>query len=196
VNYDALIEQAAQFDFYDGGGLDLAFLSFAEVDGRGNVNVSRFAGRPNGSGGFIHIAQNARAVCFLGTLTTGGYEAEIAEGKVRILCEGRQRRFVDQLTQCTFNRSCGRAGQRVRFITDRAVLDADHDGLVISEIAPGTDLADVLSCFAVRPRVSPDLASMPPEIFMPGRLDLQGSFASKAGGLHHPRLRKLRLTEG
>jgi propionate CoA-transferase len=196
VNYDALIEQAAQFDFYDGGGLDLAFLSFAEVDGGGNVNVSRFAGRPNGAGGFIHIAQNARAVCFLGTLTAGGFEAEIVDGTVRILCEGRQKRFVDRLAQCTFSRSRGRDGQRVRFITERAVLDADRDGLVVSEVAPGIQLADVLACFAVPPRISPDLVSMSPEIFQPRRLDLQGTFASKAGSRHHPRLRKLLLDEG
>jgi propionate CoA-transferase len=196
VNYDALIEQAAQFDFYDGGGLDVAFLSFAEVDGDGNVNVSRFAGRPNGSGGFIHIAQNARAVCFLGTLTAGGYKAEISDGSVRIVCEGRERRFVDRLVQCTFNRSSARHGQRVRFITERAVLDADSDGLVVSEIAPGMDLAAVLSCFTVTPRVSPDLAKMPAEIFMAGRLGLQEAFASKAGTPRHHRVGKLLVGEG
>ena len=94
VNYDAMIEQAAQFDFYDGGGLDIAFLSFAEVDGVGNVNVSRFSGRPNGSGGFIHIAQNAKAVCFLGTLTAGGLRGRRRRRAVSIEREGAHRRFV------------------------------------------------------------------------------------------------------
>ena len=124
INYEALIEQAAQFDFYDGGGLDIAFLSFAEVDGAGNVNVSRFAGKPNGSGGFIHIAQNAKAVCFLGTLTAGGLIAKARDGGIRIEREGKYRRFVGAIEQRTYDRLGGwRRGQKARFITERAVLE-------------------------------------------------------------------------
>jgi propionate CoA-transferase len=117
-------------------------------------------------------------------------------GTVRILCEGRQRRFVERLAQCTFSRLHGREGQRIRFITERAVLDVDHDGLVISEIAPGVDLAGVLACFAVPPRVSPNLTVMPPEIFRPGRLDLQAAFAKREGSHLHARLSKLVVGEG
>src|SRR5207244_396160 len=125
INFDAMIEQSAQFDFYDGGGLDIAFLSFAEVDDRGNVNVSRFNGRPNGSGGFIHIAQNAKSVCFLGTLTSGGLEVSIEDGGVKVLKEGKHRRFVSAIQQRTFHRLGGRKwNQRIRFITERVVLDA------------------------------------------------------------------------
>ena len=141
VNYDALVEQSAQFDFYDGGGLDLAFLSFAEVDNWGNVNVSRFAGRPNGAGGFIHIAQNAKAVCFLGTLTAGGLVVEIEDGQMRILREGAHRRFVSALEQVTYDSARGRTGgQRALYITERAVFVTGDDGLVVIEIAPGIDL--------------------------------------------------------
>ncbi len=197
VNYDALIEQSAQFDFYDGGGLDLAFLSFAEVDGAGNVNVSRFAGRPNGSGGFIHIAQNARSVCFLGTLTAGGLELAFADGAVRVRREGSHRRFVAALEQRTYDRAGGRTrGQKARFITERAVLEADEAGLVIVEIAPGVDLErEVLPNFATPPRVSADLALMPDRIFHPGSIGLRPFFDGQPARAMHGRVRRL-LEEG
>jgi propionate CoA-transferase len=190
VNYEALIEQPAQFDFYDGGGLDVAFLSFAEVDGMGNVNVSRFRGRPNGSGGFIHIAQNAKAVCFLGTLTAGGLETSVRDGRLEIAKEGAHRRFVASLEQRTFDRlGPKRHRQRVKYITERAVLEADGGGLVLTEIAPGVDLArDVLSCFAVPPRVSAELATMPACVFQDRRMGLAEDFAARPGPWTHDRI--------
>jgi propionate CoA-transferase len=193
VNYDALIEQSAQFDFYDGGGLDLAFLSFAEVDGAGNVNVSRFAGRPNGSGGFIHIAQNARSVCFLGTLTAGGLELAFEDGAIRVRREGAHRRFVAALEQRTYDRAGGRArGQKARFITERAVLEADEAGLVIVEIAPGVDLErEILASFATPPRVSADLVFMPERIFHPGPIGLRRFFDDQPDRAMHGRVRRL-----
>src|SRR5438552_5526092 len=193
VNFDAMIEQSAQFDFYDGGGLDIAFLSFAEVDGAGNVNVSRFAGRPNGSGGFIHIAQNARSVCFLGTLTAGGLELAFEDGAVRVRREGSHRRFVAALEQRTYDRAGGGArGQKARFITERAVLEADEAGLVIVEIAPGVDLErEVLPCFATPPRVSADLVFMPDRIFHPGPIGLRRFFDDQPDRAMHGRVRQL-----
>lgn len=179
VNYEALIEQAAQFDFYDGGGLDVAFLSFAEVDSFGNVNVSRFGGKPNGSGGFIHIAQNARSVCFLGTLTAGGLTAKTGSGRLRIEQEGRHRRFMRAIEQRTYDRAGGLArGQKARFITERAVLEADDDGLVVTEVAPGIDLKrDVLANFDEPPRVSDRLATTPEFIFREGAFGLREALA-------------------
>jgi propionate CoA-transferase len=190
INYDAMIEQSAQFDFYDGGGLDIAFLSFAEVDGAGNVNVSRFNGRPNGSGGFIHIAQNAKSVCFLGTLTSGGLEVSIGDGCIKILKEGRHRRFVSALEQRTYDRVGGRKRQqRVRYITERAVLDADEQGLVVVEIAPGVDLErDVLANFDQPPQVSGNLARMPEELFRSADIGLRKKFRQGPGRIMHPRL--------
>jgi propionate CoA-transferase len=190
VNYDAMIEQSAQFDFYDGGGLDIAFLSFAEVDAAGNVNVSRFNGRPNGSGGFIHIAQNAKSVCFLGTLTSGGLEVSIDHGVVKILKEGVYRRFVSAVQQRTYDRLGGwKRKQRVRFITERAVLEADDKGLVVVEIAPGIDLErDVLSNFEVPPGVSANIALMPEEIFRCGDMGLRKRFDELPGCVMHQRL--------
>jgi propionate CoA-transferase len=193
VNFEAMIEQAAQFDFYDGGGLDIAFLSFAEVDGIGNVNVSRFAGKPNGSGGFIHIAQNAKSVCFLGTLTAGGLAAKVRAGSIQIEKEGRHRRFVSALEQRTYDRLGGQArGQKVRFITERAVLEADELGLTLIEIAPGVDLdRDIFPNFEVPPRVSAHVAKMPDVIFRPGSLGLRDVFKDRPGRLMHRRLASL-----
>jgi propionate CoA-transferase len=193
INFDAMIEQAAQFDFYDGGGLDVAFLSFAEVDSHGNVNVSRFAGNPNGSGGFIHIAQNARAVCFLGTLTAGGLRLEVADGRIRIDQEGRHRRFVSTVEQRTYDRRGGRAkGQRVLYITERAVLSDDGDGLVLIEVAPGIDLErDVLAHFSVKPKVAGGLAPMPAQLFQTGGMGLRRRFDELPGRPIHRRLAHL-----
>jgi propionate CoA-transferase len=197
-NYDALIEQSAQFDFYDGGGLDVAFLSFAEVDGTGNVNVSRFNGNPNGSGGFIHIAQNARAVCFLGTLTAGGLRVAVADGMIKIEREGDHRRFVETVSQRTYDQQGGAAkGQRVRYITERAVMEPVAEGLMLIEIAPGVDLErDVLANFDVRPAVSSSLKHMPAELFRETDIGLRARFAAMPGRTVHPRLCKLIGQEG
>ena len=193
VNYEALIEQAAQFDFYDGGGLDIAFLSFAEVDGLGNVNVSRFGGKPNGSGGFIHIAQNAKAVCFLGTLTAGGLVANVGDGAIRIGKEGAHRRFVRAIEQRTYDRARGLArGQKVRFITERAVLEAEEHGLTVIEIAPGIDLdRDVLANFETPPRVSDRIQMMPDALFRPGPFGLAENFGRRPGREMHRRVASL-----
>jgi propionate CoA-transferase len=198
LNYEALIEQSAQFDFYDGGGLDIAFLSFAEVDGIGNVNVSRFAGKPNGSGGFIHIAQNAKTVCFLGTLTAGGLIATVSDGEIQIEREGKHRRFVGAIEQRTYDRLGGLArGQRVRFITERAVLEADELGLIVIEIAPGVDLErDVLPNFAVRPRVSDRMAKTPDLVFQPGPFGLREVLKQRPARTLHRRLASLLSSGG
>jgi propionate CoA-transferase len=128
-NFAAMIEQPAQFDFYDGGGLDLAFLSFAEVDREGNVNVSRFGDRIIGVGGFINIAQNARCVVFSGTLTAGDLDIGWDNGRTVIRSEGRHRKFVPKLEQVCYSACMGRErGQVALFVTERAVFRVGADG--------------------------------------------------------------------
>ena len=172
-NAQAVIDQASQFDFYDGGGLDQAFLGAAEVDADGNVNVSSFGDRLVGAGGFIDISQNARSVFFLGPLVVGA-TAVIEDGRLRITRESETRKFVDRVRQVTFSGPYARAQrQSVHYITDRAVFRLAECGLELIEIAPGLDLErDVLARMAFPPAISPGLREMDPRIFREGIMGL------------------------
>ncbi len=178
TNAQAVLDATYQFDFYNGGGVDIAFLSFAQVDEAGNVNVSRFAGRLIGPGGFINVSQHAKKVAFCGTLTTSGLVEEVAGGALHISQEGKVRKFVSQVEQITYSGAqAAQRGQEVLYITERAVLRLADDGLELIEIAPGVDLErDVLGQMGFRPRVSPHLARMSPCIFEDAPLDLQQRF--------------------
>ena len=152
-NPDAIVDQPYQFDFYDGGGLDMACVSFAQVDARGNVNVTRFAGRVEGAGGFIDITQNAKAVCFLGTFTGG------KDGKIQ--------KFVERVEQVSFNGAAAAArGTPVLYITERAVFALTPQGIELREIAPGIDVErDVLAHMGFRPLVPSPPRPMDARIF-------------------------------
>ncbi len=180
-NFAAMIEQPAQFDFYDGGGLDLAFLSFAEVDAEGNVNVSRFGDRIIGVGGFINISQNAKCVIFSGTLTAGDLDIEWVEGKTVIRKEGRHKKFVPRLEQVCYNAAMGRQrGQVTLFVTERAVFRVGPDGLELTEIAPGLDAErDVIAHMGFRPAVARDLKVMDKRIFSAGPMGLAPDIHAK-----------------
>ena len=174
-NYQAMIDQPYMFDFYDGGGLDIASLSFAEVDAHGNVNVHAFGDRLRGPGGFPNISLSAKKVCFVGTLTTGGMNAVIHDGTLEIATEGSTARFVDRVQEITFNgRLAVERGQEVRYITERAVFALLEGTVTMIEIAEGLDAeADVLAHMGFRPAISPELTTMDPGIFTAGRMGLR-----------------------
>jgi len=180
-NFAAMIEQPAQFDFYDGGGLDLAFLSFAEVDAGGNVNVSRFGDRIIGVGGFINIAQNAKCVVFNGTLTAGELDIAWEGGRTVIRKEGRHRKFVPKLEQVCYSAAIGRARNQVAlFVTERAVFRVGPSGLELVEIAPGLDVErDVIAHMGFRPAVAADLRTMDARIFEDALMGLAADVHAK-----------------
>lgn len=160
TNTDAIIPQHQQFDFYDGGGLDLAVLGMAEADKTGNVNVSRFGPRLAGAGGFINISQNARHVVFTGTFTAGGMSLKLEDGKVKIAQEGRSKKLMRSVQQVTFSGARAVAEQTpVLFVTERCVFELTGEGLRLSEVAPGIDIeADILDHMDFHPIIdTPDL---------------------------------------
>lgn len=168
-NATAMLDAATQFDFYGGGGLDIAFLGFGEFDEQGNVNVSRLGGVTVGPGGFIDIAQNARKVVFCGTLAAKGVALQTGDGQMRVLQQGAVRKLVKRVDQITFSGPQGLVrGQTVLYLTERGCFRLTHQGVELFEIAPGIDLQrDILDQMDFAPRVAPGLRTMDTTCFNP-----------------------------
>jgi propionate CoA-transferase len=177
VNAQAIVPSPDQFTYFHGGGFDRALLSFMQVDRDGNVNVSRLAARPHvtaGAGGFIDITAHARRLVFSGYFTAGGLELAIDGGKLRIVKEGKARKFTRQVEHVTFSGRRARANaQDVLFVTERCVIRLERDGLTVIEVAPGIDAQrDVLAQADCELRVSPNLKTMDARLFRPEPMGL------------------------
>jgi propionate CoA-transferase len=180
MNTEALIDQNQQFDFYDGGGLDLACLGMAQADAAGNVNVSRFGSTFAGCGGFINISQNARKVVFVGTFTCGGLEVDVAGGKLRILREGRVRKFIQSVEQVSFSGAhCLKANHEALYVTERCVFRLTPDGLELTELAPGIEMDDILANMDFVPLRAKHMGTMDARLFMPEPMGLRHSLESR-----------------
>ncbi|KRQ89828.1 acyl CoA:acetate/3-ketoacid CoA transferase [Bradyrhizobium valentinum] len=168
LNPDAIMDGTYQFDAIDGGLCRFAALSFAQFDQSGLVNVSKFGVANPGAGGFIDIAESAQRLVFAGTFTTGGLDVAFEGGKLRIVKEGKVRKFVEKTEQITYSVIGGvKRGQTARLITERAVFDVTAEGLILTEVAPGIDVRkDVLGQMEFAPwKVADDLKLMDGEYF-------------------------------
>jgi len=174
MNHRAVVDAPDIIDFYHGGGLDVAFLGFAEIDEQGNVNVSKYNGVVMGSGGFPDIAQSARTVVFCGTLTAGGFDAQVVDGRLIVRREGRTRKLVKKVGQVTFNGQVARSrGHRVLTVTERAVLELTDEGWRVTELAPGFRVGDLAGLAEFNLVASDGVCEMPAAAFAEGVMGLR-----------------------
>jgi len=171
----AILDHAYQFDFYDGGGLDITFLGMAECDIFGNVNVSKFGPKIAGCGGFIDISQNTHNVVFCGTFMAGKMQFETGNGEFKIISDGKVPKLIDFVEQITFSGEYAKEKQQVvHYVTERAVFAITSEGFTLIEIAPGVDLeSDVLAHMSFKPIISKELKLMDARIFKAEKMGIE-----------------------
>ena len=174
LNSSATVTMPEIFDIYNGGNLDLAVLGLAEVNQKGDNNVGKFGPKIPGCGGFINISQSTPKVVFCGAFTAGGSKYEIGNGELHIVQEGKAKKFVKEVQQVTYSGEYGASvGQKVLYVTERAVFELTKDGLMLIEKAPGVDLQkDILDQMEFTPIISPDLKEMDARIFREEKMGL------------------------
>lgn len=176
---EAIIDEPYQFDFYDGGGIDVTFLGMAQCDSEGNLNASKFGARVAGCGGFIDISQNAKKVIICGAFTAGGLKTVIQHGKLNIIAEGNEKKFVQTVEHLTFNGTYERLkNKKILIITERAVFELRSGGLTLIEVAPGIDIEkDILANMDFKPAIAADLKEMDASLFAEEPLGLIRNFS-------------------
>lgn len=184
-NQYALLRHDDQFDFYNGAGVDVTFMGAGEMDASGNVNATRLGSMPTGAGGFIDITTNAKHVVFCSSFTAKGLACSFEDGRLHIRQEGSVIKLVKKVRQISYNGEIARRkGQRMHYVTERAVFELCPEGLTLTEIAPGIDLkTQVLDLMEFEPLVSPDLKLMNQDIFIEkGTFGLKNILKAKESG--------------
>jgi len=173
-NPQAIIDQSCQMDLYDGGGNDTSCVGFAQIDKKGNVNVSKLNNRIPGVGGFLNVCPNAKKRVHCGLFVAGKSKIEVQDGKIHIVEDGEILKFVDRVEQVTLSGDYAiKVRQPTIIVTERAVFEFTKDGFILREIAPGIDLEkDILKKMQFKPLIPPDLKQMPAEIFLDQKLHL------------------------
>ncbi len=178
TNTEAVIDQPNQFDFYDGGGLDVCFLGLAQADKKGNLNVSKFGPKLAGAGGFINISQNSKKVIFCGTFTAGGLQVAIKDGNLKVINEGKVKKFVDQVEHVTFSGDVAvKNNQPVYYITERCVFQLTEKGMELKEVAPGIDIeSHIIDQMDFKPVISEEPKMMDLKIFSEALMNIKENY--------------------
>ena len=182
-NHFALVRHDDQFDFYNGQGVDITFMGAGQIDAEGNVNATRLGPNPTGAGGFIDITTNAKHVVFCSTFTGKGLDCAFDNGRLEIRNEGSLIKFVNKLQQVSYNGPIARKkGQKMHYVTERAVFELRPEGLVLTEIAEGVDLqTQILDLMEFKPIISAELRVIPTCIYRNGAFGLKELLSKKGG---------------